>query len=898
MLISFTALSENITLTPMQTINQSTLVTLGVPLPKGKLNDINQFKLYDESGKEINKFIKPTLYWFDDNHKSSSIRSVKIQFELSKLDAPVNYSFTINSSTNLTPLSEKAIAPSLISEVNKSYHPKVMATLSPEYLVLASLIAPFATGESNDFYKAQLKWVKEFNYATSTIANWLFDRTTAVYKGCMSTGDVSCYKEAYMSYHYWMSSLKREGNLDSCKGGSLLAGEPKNCDSKYVYTEQIKLHVALTGDDSQHDLSFVRDIAAMRDQHYYQPKVDDPYDNQNESFTERAAGLVLLAQINAYEITGDVEIYENILQRINVLYEHQNSNPDGLLVEGAWRHSWAKHEGGDYPGDGKLDDRRFSPWMTENIVDSLWQAFQLTSDQRIPEMIIKASRALIDWGFTDSGGYKDKYQKSLEDYSGKSWHLGCNTTGDTLLYSATSVGSIDALVHTQNQNGFYSDSHNAEAIFMLSLGYYFENDEEYKELIRTRINSIKKGYLNTKCGEFNNTPRMFNWSNRSNYWGTYNWVSEQDPSLTYEVDLIEEALSGDIEEDFTDVTLSPQWVSTDYYEYTSQGAIPIKKGVQLFEPLVLDSAFQMDLVYVASSASTLHTGVVLGLSQEGFYSVRVKSGAYGNVYIYKHEDINDFTGQLISQPTPVASTLNEEHKLTVRVEDSIIKIKLDNTLILTHDTLNTLNEGQLGLLVNTITDSLIIKKLVINKSEPRILYSFTDDFKSDVSVNWLTTGIWTLEGGYLVSEHASRILTVKKYMESIYMLKSDIVLYSSQGNLLAGVVFGESEDDSIYAIKIKGGLWGGVYLYKLSKSTLWDVSGVYMDSISMPVSFGDKHNLMISVNNKQVSVILDDQDKVIFTLAENIVVGNPGFVSLTSNKQSGVNNFNLSFYEQ
>ena len=872
-LLSFNALGAEITITPMTEVVTATVVTTGLPFSRGELNQIEEFKLFDDTGKEIRKFIKPTMFWFDEQHQATSIRAVKIQFQVGELTQPRIYSFNVGTKSELIVLAETSIKTNLMFQENKSYFPKVIATLDSSYLESSAIIPPFSSIDSNDFYDAQISWAKELNYNTSTIANWLFDRTTALYKGCMRTGDVSCYKEAYMSYNYWMSSLKRDGNLLSCKGGSLLAGEPKNCDSKYAYTEQIKIHLALTGDDSLHDIEFVNDIAALRDSHYYQPKVDDAYDVESESFTERAAGIVLLTQINAYELTGSDIIYQNIIKRINVLYGHQNENPDNLPVDGSWRHSWAKHEGASYPGDGNLDDRRFSPWMTENIIDALWQAYHLTSDDRIPEMINKAFRALIDWGFTDSQGYIDKFGKSLEGYSGKSWHLGCNTTKDTLLYSATSVGGIESIIKTQDQDGYYSDSHNAEAMFILSLGYYFETNEAYRELGRVRINSIREGYLNTKCGSMSNTPRMFNWSNRSNYWGTYNWVLVQNPELLIVKAEVGDDLTGDVIVDFIEGNIDSVWENPIAYETSPEGALFFSAGVHLLKPLAFETNYQLDLLYQSSSSGTLNFGLVINQTQQGFYSVRVKSGTWGGVYIYKHGSLSDLSGVNVASVTSIENELSALHKLTVKVKGSLIIVGIDGEDNLTYDAGHSLNEGAMGVVHSSLTNAIKLQKLYVNVGLPKVLKVFEESFEKGLSDNWSNTGAWEVVGENLVPMYESRVLTLKEYEVSNYSIKSDIILNSMQGNLVLGIVFARS-DEYLYTLKIKGGKWGGIFIYRLDRYTSWDVSGAFYDVKYQEISFDQLHSVKVSVMNNSVNVAIDDLEPWNVTLEENVFIVN------------------------
>lgn len=892
-LLSFNAFSENITLTATQELNENTLVTLGIPFAEGEFTESNSVMIFDASGEEIQSFVKPTMYWYSDNHIKSSVRAIKVQFNAAKFSNTTNYSFDIGESS-LPSLAEQEQSESWVNVPNKSDHPIVIATLASAYIENSNILPPFRSGEDNAFFNAQMEWVDDLNYSTSTLGNWLFDRTSALYKGCVRTESASCYQEAFMSYQFWMNSLKRDGDLSTCKGGSLMSGTPKNCDSKYAYTEQIKIHLALTGDDSQHDTSFVKDIAALKDEHYYQAKVDDPFDVEGEAFTERAAGLILLTQLNAYQLTGSEAIYNDVLKRIDVLYEHQSQNPDGFNVTGSWRHSWAKHEALSYPGDGVKDDKRFSPWMTENIVDSLWLAYQVTGDTRIPSMISKAARSLIDWGFSDSRGYIDKYGKSLEDYSGKKWSHGCNTTGDTVLYSASSVASLDALITTQGKDGFYSDTHTPEAVFMLALGYYFETDDEYKELIRLRLDNLLKGFINEACGKISSTHRMFSWSNRSNFIGTLNWVSEQDPNILIEAeDLL--AISGDIVEDFTVGQNSDLWQSTENLAIIDSGAVGALKGMQLLNQFDLKDFYQLDLLFESSSSSTLSTGLIVGHQGQEFYSVRIKSGQWGGIYIYEHANANDISGKVVASRTSLPNELNVLNKLSVKVHGSLIVVEINQSEVLSFQTNRIVLSGSFGVLVVTPSSAMVMKKLAFTNGKPKILKSFSESFESQVSDSWGAGTNWVIANGHLVAKNASKFLMHDSIKSDDYVVASEIILDTSLGNLTLGLVFGESEC-YYYAVKVKGGPWGGMFVYKLDKNYSWDVSGVYIQSKSLELPFGQSLKLKVAVNERKVFLSIAGESMELM-LEDDVTLGHPGYVSLNAKGAASVTKFSLVYYE-
>ncbi|MEW6999801.1 hypothetical protein AADZ86_19150, partial [Colwelliaceae bacterium BS250] len=169
-------------------------------------------------------------------------------------------------------------------------------------------------------------------------------------------------------------------------------------------------------------------------------------------------------------------ILANINQRIEVLHDMQQTPPDSFSVDGTFRHSWARHEYTSYPGV-VANDRRFSPWMSENIVDALWHQYQIAPSDKIKDMLLGMARGALQWGFNASSGYIDKFGSSLSDLpNGKTWNSSCSveTNGykPIALYSGSSTADDQALISTQNSNGQSSDAHNAETVLVLTMGYH------------------------------------------------------------------------------------------------------------------------------------------------------------------------------------------------------------------------------------------------------------------------------------------------------------------------------------------------------------------------------------------------------------------------------------------
>lgn len=517
------------------------LVTIGIPFAPGALSSTNELRIFDNNGIEVAIFVEPTLQWHFKPAPLNTIRAVKVQFNaVIESGQELIYSWditqirTLDNDITETDVSQSEFATDVSGKGGVSI-PRVVAIHAPDYLSESQIIPPFSPQQNDNqqnYITEQFNWAKDLNFETSTLANWLFDRVTAIYKVCMRNGDAACYREAAQSYRYWSNGLIRNGvaAFPDCAGGLIINGSSvtKACDTKYLYLEPIKLHTALTGIDTDFsDKIFLKKMALLAEEPYYQGRNTDPYD-VDEGFTERSAGLTLLAKVIAFELLPEhtTTLLENINQRVDVLYNMQTANPDGFANDGSLRHSWARHEGATYPGN-LSDDRRFSPWMSENSADALWQLYQSQPFDNIKTVLLGLGRAVLNWGFSDSQGYLDRFGSDLSNLpSGESWRSSCSNTPASgtkpiVLYSGSSVASSNALIQTQNSEGWYSDSHNPETVLVLAMGYHFATDATEKQKFRDLIELISESYFTAACGGISSTKRKFNWNNRSNPWATY-----------------------------------------------------------------------------------------------------------------------------------------------------------------------------------------------------------------------------------------------------------------------------------------------------------------------------------------------------------------------------------------
>jgi hypothetical protein len=496
-------------------VGEQVAVTVGIPFPPGMLHDARDVRIEDAQGKPIPAHIEPTMSW---HFASGGIRAVRAQFRVVLKGDAGTVRFSMGTHTGSAPVSAAKgwpYADGLVASVDGLRMPGVLATLSPQWMS-ASLIAgpqqPAVPQDPYDHYFAtQFEWARALPRENGPA--WLFDRPTTLFQQYVRTGRVDYLAAAEQSYRFYMQHIRRFGapGWPLCGGGFSL-GRVNACDPKYVYIQPIKLALALTGDDSEHDAALIRRMVGVWDTGGWNLPAG-PYTRQDQIFTERESGLGLLAVVSAWEITGEPSYLADIERRVGWLYQQQKHNPDGLGDDGSWRSSWQAHEGGTY--DATTDVRGASPWMTQQIIDALWHAWLVTGDQRIPPMI------------RDFGQYMEKYgwikpELLIQPHD---WRSPCEGPGGQIAwYWSSAHASAEILTKLQDSEGWYSDAHNVELTLAIAAARYFEHDPHQSAALERRLEKLASSYR-TSCATISSTPRRFNWNNRGT--GVVQWLMRQ-----------------------------------------------------------------------------------------------------------------------------------------------------------------------------------------------------------------------------------------------------------------------------------------------------------------------------------------------------------------------------------
>ncbi|MEN3158055.1 hypothetical protein ABC502_06695 [Alkalimonas sp. NCh-2] len=546
------ALAQDILLTlhadPYITPSQKELVTFGLPLAPGILTDPSQLHIYQD-GQPLARAARAGLLW---HWRDQSIRSLIIQLhQMDMTQGAVQLTLTIKASPVAADLIVEEQPHSLgwakADPINSGiFHPRVYALHSPDYLATTALIPPYApiSGHTHltEFLSGQFShWAGSLNYQESRAADWLFDRPSAFFKAYMASGELRYLREAFLSKQFYFQYVRNDGSLPSRGGGSgCWTFKTVSCaDGKYIYAQPAKLALALSGDDSQWDPPLIVNMALQADLGNHQPNTRQRIYRENQPFTERAAGLVGLTEVHAFEITGEERLLYHFNERLDHLYAMQNETTrwerfnNWLPKSGAFVHAWSVHEGHEREAQaatGQTDNRRFSPWMSENIADFLWHSFQITQDERIPGMLKRLGDAIDRYGFRSrylSGEQLEAQYEARFDAQGRRACTGASDLATDLLYSASPFASDKAMIAAHEQY-HWTDKHNIQIILPLALAYHFSEDTSDRKRLAARISHIQAQWTQNEsqncAGVFGNTYRMWNWQHRSNSLATWLWV--------------------------------------------------------------------------------------------------------------------------------------------------------------------------------------------------------------------------------------------------------------------------------------------------------------------------------------------------------------------------------------
>ncbi len=531
---------------PTAEMGEDELVTAGIPFAHRTMADLQDLQILDEEGVEVQIYAEPLMTYFYKETGSTDVRAAKVQFRADMSGGDRVYTVT-NAGRTSADLDEQprttAASPSPLHDGLQM--PRVFALHEPEHLLASELVPPMGEAGSNAYDDAFFPGVfaeyGALDYATSSFANWQFDRVTALGRQYIRTGDPAYHQELLGSAAFYFGHFTGVGDYD---GSTQCAGHftyKESCDPKYTYVQAAKIYLALTGDDETVPASLVADMVEFTRQKAPAEFAgwQTPY-TLGSYITERRIGWRFEASVAGCELLGTESMCSMLPAYVQNMHEHVFANPDTQTPasDGSHRHSWSRHEGDTYPGDDVAADLRFSPWMQVLIGDALWQYWQLLSEgttrTQVEELLAGHGAALALYGFNRASydpatlsAVESAYDAVATTYAtdprAQAW--ACNAAPSPVMaYSATSVytPALDDPQHFP----YATDSHNGEAVTTLALAALFEPDPARRDALLRVADDIVEGFY-PNCGSSSNVPRWFGWSTRSAPYPTLQFVRAQ-----------------------------------------------------------------------------------------------------------------------------------------------------------------------------------------------------------------------------------------------------------------------------------------------------------------------------------------------------------------------------------
>ena len=458
------------------------LISFGVPLPFGFLNDQRNVRVLGADGNEITAAVRSLEPWRTGGTQGS-IRSLLVQFR-SDFSSQRTKHITVRFHQRRQKLENnfEPVSRTLISEDGLK-GPRVAAVLPAEWLCESEIVGPQTPAVSSAEYSSYDQFVEKnfpgsLRYLDSNVySEWLFDRTTCYYKMYVRTGDIKFLEAAYQCANF----VREHTKVDGPDAGIFTLKGP---DLKYVYPRAMHIHYLLTGDERALQVGKLMARYCIDHQEpIYRPDLIKPVqlgvdpERGRNFWTLRHQGYGLLGILHGWEMTGDQRYWNKARQCVDAYHRHQQQPPDGRLPDGSLRQNWELYDPNEATFPGAT-----SAWMMALLLDPLFHYWTLTGDKRIPQIVVK-------WcDFLDRQGI-------LPDGSKAYYVINCFAPFD----AKSSPGKI----------GPDMEMHNTEMAYTFALGIFFTRDRRRQEVYRRRF----KRFLELAVPlDVNRPARAFNWA--------------------------------------------------------------------------------------------------------------------------------------------------------------------------------------------------------------------------------------------------------------------------------------------------------------------------------------------------------------------------------------------------
>ena len=401
-----------LSLNPTESVleNTDTLVSIGIPFPRGFLTELSDFRITDEQGVEIDIYAKTNLVWQAVGNNDSSIRSVIAQFsqafskdENGKLQSKDLY---LEWGRDRTFLNDSVVDPTSLWQLvdddaykasDAVYEPTVYAVFSSEWYgesVIKTRLLPLSSNKLFSDYDTAFEVfgdtaidhvdprVEEQNLQPyrESYASWLFDRAMTLYQLAFRSGEFKYIRAAHRASQFYQNKIS---------DGGYFTLKPFN-DLKYSYGESLVSDYILFGDPKIPQI-----VATIADAW---SSFNTQYTVNSNFWTERHAAFQLLSYVTAYEVIGSEVWASKAKSTYQILRQMQISPDEGVPITGALMHTATSHGAGG-------TDFIASPWMSVLLLDAIERYYIHFRDETVADFAIKMadyfsqeSIATYEWG--------------------------------------------------------------------------------------------------------------------------------------------------------------------------------------------------------------------------------------------------------------------------------------------------------------------------------------------------------------------------------------------------------------------------------------------------------------------------------------------------------------------
>jgi hypothetical protein len=483
------ATTVRVRLAPAEGVSGPTPVMFGVPLPPDLLRDASRVAVLDDRGRPLPAWIASLEQWRPPGStagrtggRDGSIRSLGVRLRVDPVDHRA-LQIRLGEAGHPAPDGAPPDAEDALLAPDGLRGPRVFTLLPAAWLCASGVAGPQVPADPHGRFAGYDAFVERsfpgsLAYLDSSVYHhWLFDRPTCWYTQYARTGGRRFLEAAFHGAHFMRAHMA----TDPPDAGYFTLKGP---DVKYVYPRAMHLHYLLTGDPRAREAGvtmarycLIHWDPVYRPERYIQPPLGTDPEAGRAFWSPRHEAYGLLGVLHGWELTGEGVYWDRIREYVDALDAHQRQPPDGRPADGSFRQHWALYD----PNESLLPGAT-SAWMTAILMDALFHAWLVTSDARIPPMIVRWCEFLDRKGFVADG-------------SRAYYVIDC--FGDA---------SVDEAPDAQVQG---MERHSTELAMTFAMGHYFATDPALARRFRRRFDRLLATALTIDA---NRPERAYNWA--------------------------------------------------------------------------------------------------------------------------------------------------------------------------------------------------------------------------------------------------------------------------------------------------------------------------------------------------------------------------------------------------